>query len=249
MENTFFEISPRRIKALLVKELKDLLKNVNYLVMAALPLVICIIYTQIFKGMPGNGSAETTAVFVLNLCLSMNLVLVSAFIIGMSVAEEKEKNTLRTLMLSAVTPFEFFLSKGLITLVITVITNTIMYFVVGLSVSHLPFYLFVTTLCSLCLIELGAVIGIVSKNQMATGTNGMPLYFIFLFIPIFASINKVFESIAIYLPTYNLSLLLERDLLGSIIKSTPIFNFSVILIWIVLSGIIFAYFYKKKGLD
>ncbi len=174
--------SMRRVNALFKKELKDVLKNTNIFIMVLLPLVICFLYSKVFGSVSGKLDGKSSSLFVLDLSVNMNLILVSAFVIAMLIAEEKEKNTLRTLMLSAVTPLEFFAGKALLTLFMTIVTNTIMFFILSIELRHLPLFLGATTLCSFCMIAFGALIGILAKNQMATGALGMPLYFGFLLL-------------------------------------------------------------------
>lgn|GEM_PF-4408794 len=40
------------------------------------------------------------------------------------------------------------------------------------------------------MIEIGALIGIISTNQMSTGMVGMPILMFFMLVPFFAKLNK-----------------------------------------------------------
>ncbi|WP_051986365.1 ABC transporter permease [Clostridium amazonitimonense] len=92
----------------------------------------------------------------------------SSFGIAMLIAEEKEKNTMRTLMLSAVSPLEFLAEKAIITLLLSIVINIIIFFMVGINVQYLGKYIVLSTLVVLSMIELGAVIGLAQQNQMST---------------------------------------------------------------------------------
>jgi ABC-2 type transport system permease protein len=238
--------SIRKIGALLSKELKNVAKNANILFMCLLPLLFAVIFINVFK--PGDSEGMSKGM-VLNLCLGMNLVMSSSFTVAMLIAEEKEKNTLRTLLLSGVTPMEFLTGKVLAALLISIVTNIALYFVIGMNAQFLPGYVLLTTLVTVCMIVIGAIVGIMSPNQMATGVTGLPVLMFLLMIPMFADFNEVLKKIAVFLPNYNLNLMLEKILSGSAAGAALSPGIYVILIWTVLSSALFAFVYNKVGLD
>lgn len=241
------EFSIRRVNALFKKEVKDFFKNMNVLFMCIMPIGFCILYSKLFGG---NRTGEYIAEWkMLLLCVGMNLVLVSSFVIAMLIAEEKEKNTLRTLMLSAVSPWEFLAGKALITLVVSIVINIAMFFIAGVNAQYLGKYILLTTLVVISMIEIGAVVGIISPNQMATGIVGMPILMIILMVPMFAGLSKTLKKIAEFLPNYNMNLMLEKVFKGDTIGTGSAYSISVILIWIILSAAAFAITYNKRGLD
>lgn len=106
------EFSIRRVNGLFKKELKDMFKNFNILFIIAVPIGFCFLLSKI----PVNPNQVLSKIEVLKVCLSVNLTMVASFIIALSLSEEKEKNTMRTLMLSAVSPAEFLIGKAMITM-------------------------------------------------------------------------------------------------------------------------------------
>lgn len=241
------EFSMRRVNALFKKEIKDLGKNMNVLLMCMLPILFSLMYSKIFGG--DNSGDGLGKVDILILCLGMNLVLVASFVIAMLIAEEKEKNTLRTLMLSSVSPWEFLAGKALITSLLAVIINVAMFFIIGLEIKFLGMYILLTTLVILSMIEIGAAIGIIAPNQMATGVVGMPVMMILLLIPMFARLNKTLEKVAEFMPNYKMNVMLEKVFKGESLGSESIYGIAVILVWIIIGAVVFAYTYNKKGLD
>ncbi len=240
------EFSIRRVNGLFKKELKDMVKNANVLFMCILPIVFCFIYSKMFGR---NPSQYVYKISILNLCLGMNLTLVSSLVMAMLIAEEKEKNTMRTLMLSAVSPMEFLAGKAIITFLLSLVVNMTMFFIAGMNIQYLGKYIFISTLVALSMIELGAVIGLIAQNQIATGTIGMPIMMFFLMVPMFASFNNIVGKIASLLPTYNLNILLAKVFKGEAINTGVTYNICIILVWIIISAAVFAYIYSKKGLD
>lgn len=242
------EFSMRRINALLKKEIKSLTKNVNVLFMCLLPIMFSYMYTNIFAG---DGGIETDLgkIQILIMCISMNLTLVASFVIATLIAEEKEKNTLRTLMLSGVSPLEFFAGKVIVTFLASVIINISMFFIIGMDIKHLGIYIILTSIVALSFIEIGAVIGMISPNQMATGVVGMPVLMIFLIIPLFAYLSETLKKIAVFLPNYNMNIMLEKAFADGGIGIESANNIAAILIWIVIAAVAFIFTYNKVGLD
>lgn len=177
-EGTIMDFSIRRVNALLKKEIKDFVKNMNVWVMCFLPVMFSIIYSKLLGN--NSSSAPMNKVSVLILCVGMNIALISSMVISMLIAEEKEKNTLRTLMLSAVSPWEFLAGKVLITFLVSEVVNIVIFFFIGCDIQYLGQYILITTLVLFSMIEIGAIIGIISPNQMTTGVFSMPVITIFL---------------------------------------------------------------------
>lgn len=236
------EFSISRVNALLKKEIKDLVKNINVLIMFMFPIIFCIIYSNLVGG-------NILGSQVLIMCVGLNLTLISSFVIAMLIAEEKEKNTLRTLMLSAVSPLEFFTGKVLITFLTSEIINVAMFFIVGVDAKYFGKYILITTLVVFSMIGIGAIIGLIAPNQMATGVVGTPVLMIFYMIPMFAEINKTLTKIAEFLPNYNMNLMLKRVFKGEAIGTGSTYSLAMILGWIIIAAVAFAYTYNKIGLD
>ncbi|WOO38214.1 ABC transporter permease [Anaerocolumna sp. AGMB13020] len=238
-------ISLRRIKALTKKEFKSFTKNSNVLLMCLLPIIFSILYTYIY-GSSENGIPK---LMVLLLCLNMNLIMCSSFTIAMLIAEEKEKNTLRTLLLSGVSALEFLFGKVVLTLILSTLTNILIYFICGIEVKYLGWFLLITTLVIISMIIIGALIGMFSKNQMSTSVVGMPVLLVFLLIPMMAEFNENVKKIAKFTPNYNMNVILSKVLDGGVLSSQEILPFVSIFVWIVLTGVGFIITYNKVGID
>ncbi|GAA0179992.1 ABC transporter permease [Clostridium sediminicola] len=235
------EFSMKKVNALFIKETKDLKKNANILLMSALPIIFSLIYSRLFKSSEGVS-------MILATCTNMNFCMVASFVIAMLIAEEKEKNTLKTLMLSGVSPMEFLLGKALVTILIANFSNIFIFIIFGLDFQYFVQFFIVGLILSISMVIIGAVIGLLSKNQMASGTVGMPITMGFLIIPTLASLNKTFEIIANFIPTYHANKLMENLINGESLLSGKV-SILVLLVWIVIASLAFAYVYKIKKLD
>lgn len=240
------KLSTRRIKALLHKDLKDFFKNPSMVLTVLVPLLFILFYRSV--NLPID-SPNHKSVFLLNLGLLLNITLCTTTVASTSIAEEKEKNTLRTLILSNVKSSEFFLSKILVSYLITMLTNVIIFFLAGVTVMTLPIYLLTTTLGAVCMLMISCVIGILSRDQMTCGVYQVPIMMFFLLPPVFAELNPFIYKIARFTPL-NATLALYYQLSpGADAGIRWLFHLVVLLVWIVISTLLFSYFYKKKGRD
>jgi len=181
--------------------------------------------------------------------LNMNILVVTGLVIAMLIAEEKEKNTLRTLMLASVSPLEFLIGKAIIILGISIGNNILMFFIMGMEPSYLGYFILITTLVVISMIEFGAVVGIIAENQTSTSTIGMPFFMSIFLIPTFGRVNDVFKRVSDFLPNYNMEMLLNRIFTNEAINMNFAYNIAVILAWIIIGAGVFAWTYSKKKLD
>lgn len=234
-------------KALLKKDFKLMIGNKNITFLIAMPIIFAFIYSNLFPKDPAGGvDVKYTLMALINV---LGLAVIGSSILGMSIAEEKEKKTLRSLMLSDISGPQFILSKAIIILGLFVVAMVACYFIVGVPVSYLPMYLLHLFLSTLALLLLSAVIGLFAQNQQSVGILGMPVMF-GVMVPIFSimSDNKVLHTIAGFLPsgpmTYQLLQQGGVPIGGSLLQSLVI-----VVVWIGLAMGIFALAYKKQGVD
>ncbi|MBJ7987982.1 ABC transporter permease, partial [Bacillus cereus] len=102
--------SMRRFSAIFRKEVQDFKTNSQSLIMMAMPIFFAILYSR------SDNFREVGA----STLITMTLVLVGGFIQAMLIAEEKEKSTLRVLMLSPASSIEVLIGKSSLTGIITV---------------------------------------------------------------------------------------------------------------------------------
>lgn len=233
--------SLKRVNALFIKELRDFVRNPNVLIMLVLPLVFAILYGRMMNGvLPGE--------YALGICLLISLSMIGCMVPAMIIAEEKEKNTLRTLLLSPLSPLEFLTGKALISLFICMATNVIVYFIIPPTGIGVFYYIVIAFLSSVASIFLGAVIGLISKNQMETGIIGFPVYMLMLMTPIFANINSTFKHIADFCYTYHSVVAINKICRGQGFLATKV-SLLVIIAWIMISAVLFILTCRKVKLD
>lgn len=129
------------------------------------------------------------------------------------------------------------------------VINIAIFFSIGCDIQYLGKYILITTLVLFSMIEIGAIIGIISPNQMATGVFSMPVVMIFFVIPAFAKANKTIEAIAKFLPSYHMNIMIARLFKGEPFGIESTRSIAIILAWIIIALIAFAFTYSRRGLD
>ena len=190
--------------AIFKKQLKDTLKNKTVLIQFIMFPILTLIMNNAVKieGMPDNFFVELFAAMYIGMA---PLTSISAII-----SEEREKNTLRVLMMSNVKPHEYLLGIGcyvwtacmLGALVICIAGNY------GLKMSLLFMAVMATGILTSLLI--GAAIGLLSRTQMMATSISVPVMMIFAFMPMLSMFNDTIAKIAKFTYSVQISNMLNR---------------------------------------
>ena len=229
----------RNIAAVFSKQLKETLKNKSILIQFLMfPVMVLIMENAIvLEGMPEHFFVKLFAVMFVGMapltCMSSIL------------SEEKEKNTLRALMMSNVHPFEYLIGIGLYVWLMCMVGAAV--FAVTGGYESKDFLMFMLIMAAgILLSELtGAVIGVFSKDQMAATSVTVPVMMVFSFLPMLSMFNESIEKIAKVTYSQQLSILING--LGTAeVKPESIL---VIAANFIISAVLFALVFKKKGLE
>lgn len=232
-------ISLKKVAILLKKDMVDLLNNPNILVVCLIPVLFGFIYTKM-------GLLGKEALFTISL---MNMSMVPLMLSSSTIAEEKEKNTLRTLMLSNISAGEFLISKAFMAIVMLDLTGALIFVIAGVEFHYLLGYILITTFCSIPIILIGCAIGIISRDQMTSGLYQVPVMLIILLPVMLAPINKTVEKIAQVIPTNAYIKMFLGYFEGNLLTGKMAVHYIVILAWILAATGVFYFCYKKNGID
>lgn len=227
------------IIAVFKKQIKETLKNKTVLIQFAMFPVLTIIMENAVEldNMPERFFTNLFAVMFVGMS---PLVCMSSII-----SEEKEKNTLRALMMSNVKPFEYLMGTGLYILLFCM-AGTAVFAVCGkYSGRNLIFFIAVMTICIILSMLIGAMIGIGSKNQMTATSIATPVMMIFSFLPMLSMFNKTIERIAKIIFSQQLNIMLAS------MKNISVNAETIMIISLNFITAVTAFFliYKKHGLD
>ena len=237
----------RVLRTLFVKDIVDMFKNPNVLLMLALPLIFIVIYQFVDLGM--------SPAYLLMLGVMMNLCLTPLSVLGMmtglkELSVASEKNTMRTLMLCNVTGGEFLAAKTLAVLAGTLLVDTVLFFLTGFGPAQLPVFLLVCTAGSMTMLLLGGLTGIVCRDQTSTGTIAGPLALVFMLPTMFAGMGGVLQKVASFVPTTATADLMFLGLgHQSWMGANVLWDVAVLAVWTAGSAGLFALAFRKKGVD
>lgn len=223
------------IKSILWKQLKDTIKNKNILIQFIMfPILTIIMENAIqIKNMPEH--------FFTNLFAIMYTGMAPLTSIAAIIAEEKEKNTLCVLQLCNVKGFEYLIGNAIYIISICMMGSFVMGFTGGYSGTTLLKFMLIMFLGHCCSFLLGATIGVISKNQMAASSIGVPIMMILSFLPMLSMFNKTFKKFSKFIFSEQLHILVNNLSHKSISKETGI----ILICNFVLITISFLITYNK----
>lgn len=244
----------RKLGALLAKDAADLLKNPTMILCIVMPVGFALFYRFFFGSMDlgpamwgqGGGSGATLGVtyVVLSLGLCMSVGMGASMSLVYGIAEEKEKHTLRTLMLANVTANQIVLSKGILALVVTVVTEFLCFVVSGAPFFLCGPYMAFGIVGAVAIILLSLVAGLSSRDQMTAGLYSIPILLLSI-APIFGSYSEGIRDVVQFAPTGGMDQLLRMAINGTLTASDALLPVAITAAWIVASAVAFALLYKR----
>lgn len=224
----------QNIGALFIKQGKDCAKNAPVLLLFFIYPVICLILTQAMKEQVGSGEMFIS-IFATMHAVFTPIVAASSFI-----AEEREKNTLRVLIMSNVTLKEYLFSVGGFILLANLLTGSS--FIFCGQVKNIPLFILAMAAGSLISIILGSCIGLFLKNAAAANGIAVPIGILFAFLPMLANFNKKIAAVADLTYSGQLSRLMAG-------KEMTLKGFIVIAANLAILSLISGLLYKRSILE
>lgn len=224
------------IIAIFQKQIKDTFKNKTILIQFIMFPILAVIMENGIKieGMPAHFFANLYAVMYIGMAPLTSMAAV--------ISEEKEKNTLRVLLMSNVKPVEYLLGIGGYIWIICMLGSCVFGICGEYSGKIWGNYMFIMAVGTLVSILIGAAIGTWSKNQMMATSITVPVMIFFSFLPMISMFNTNIEKISKITYSGQINLLIKKAEI-----STE--SMAVILLNMVIAMILFGYAYKKRGLE
>ncbi len=221
------------------KQLLDTLKNKPILIQFILFPLFSIIMTYAIQiqEMPEN--------FFVNLFATMYIGMAPLVSISAIISEEKEKNTLRVLLMADVSPTQYLIGIGSYVFFMCIMGGMVFCLLLN-NVTNIQriFFLFIMGIGIITSIIIGACIGVGSKNQMSATSVTIPVMMIFSFMPMLSMFNDKIQKVSKIIYSEQI-----RNLINNLENGRNYMeNIAVIIINIILFGILFCILYKKRGL-
>lgn len=247
----------RKTGALLAKDFADLFKNPTLLVVCLLPIAFMALYSFMIGDAAGGSdltAEQQEAVgpvigqFMLGSALCMTVGMVCTMTVLYGIAEEKEKRTLRTLMLANVGASQVVAAKAVVALVASIVVNAACFFVAGGEPGMLGAYLALGVVGSLPIILFSLVLGLASRDQMTAGVYSVPVLLVAL-VPMFGMANETIEKVSHWLPTGGVYDLIGLAMDGRLLSQDALAPLAVTAAWIVVGAVVFAALFKRLSRD
>lgn len=238
----------RKIGALAVKDFSDLIKNPATLICAIMPIGFMLLYRY---GMMGDISGEEATHFtnfLASIAACMTAGMVGSMVILYAVAEEREKHTLRTLMLANVSAVHVLIAKTVVAMVTIAVVDMICYLIIGADLQYLVPFTAIAVVGSMPVVLIALVCGLFARDQMSSGLYSLPVILLAL-VPMMSMLNETAETIARFSPCGGAVELITMLLSGTLFTSDAIQPIVVTLVWIALTTVLFFVLYKKTSKD
>lgn len=200
--------------AIFKKQLKDTVKNKAVLIQFIMfPIMTLIMNNAIqLNGLPEN--------FFVLLFASMYIGMAPLVSIASIIAEEKEQNTLRVLLMSNVRPAAYLIGVGSYVWLFCLLGSAVICSAGSYTPKERVFFLLIMSVGILASLLLGAAIGIFSKTQMMATSLTVPVMIFFSFLPMLALFNETVAKFAKYTYSEQIRLTLSEisDLRFSIVN-------------------------------
>ena len=229
----------KNIIAIFKKQIRDTLRNktvlIQFLMFPAMTLIMN--HTVRISDMPQN--------FFVNLFATMYIGMAPLTSIAAVISEEKEKNTLRVLILSNVKPYEYLLGIGSYVWLACMAGSMVICISGHYDWKTGLIFMGIMAVGILISLLIGAVIGIGSRTQMMATSITVPVMMIFSFLPMLSLFNGTVAKIARFVYSEQIS-----RMLGSINSfELTAERIGVIGANIFIAALVFAATFRKCDLS
>lgn len=219
----------------------------NFIIMPIFSLGFTFLMKVVY-GAVTEGAFDMSA-YALALGVLMNILMEGVYCTAAALAEEKEKNTLRTLMTSSVNGLEFFLGSLIPVVLMSTVVNVLCTFIAGfdLGLSQWIPFLAITVACSAISAVIGMIFGIFAKTQVSASTITTPVLIIFMMIPMFSGFSETLENISELLFTG-----IIFNAIANIDNALPVTDIKGVIVLaaeFLVSVAVFLALYRKNGFE
>jgi len=226
------------IQAIFVKQLKDIFKNRMVLIQFVVFPLVAFVFTELVAvpnaDIPDSMFVTTFA----GIFAGMTVLTTTAGII----AEDRERKSLRFLVMAGVRPYQYMLGVGGVMLAASLIVSVVFGLMGGFAAMDFGKFVAALMLGSVASMLLGGAVGMLAKNQQSATALAMPIGMVLGFTPMLALFNGTVQRIFGVFYTMQVNTLVN-DFSAGFAKPALI-----ILANVVVFGALFALAYNKKGL-
>lgn len=233
-------ISLKRARAIFVKDYKEFTRNYAVSIMLIFPIILALLFRSVDPSVPG----------VFAVVLNLSFVILSCFTQACLIAEEKERNTLRSLMMTPATTMDVLFGKSSLVFVMSAVVLGIVTYILDYEPTSIWAFVAVIILSIILYTAVGTICGLFSKTVLEASLTILPVIFIFTGAPwgtLLVDDFPIFKVLE-YLPSTQLVYFLEVSntgfTTGDLLK--PLL---ITLAWTVVLTILSVVLYKRRLKD
>jgi len=242
------------VKAIFKKQFKGSVKNpetlIQFMIYPVMAFVMGFVTNFDFSdyGLPQEMldamMANMPNMVTMMACMFAGMALIPA--VAGIIAEDIERKSMRFLLMAGVKPTAYLIGVGSVIFLVSILTSVVFSFIGGFS--GLDFWIFTASMLSgvVASTAMGAIIGILTKNQQSATALSMPIAMVLGFGPMIAQFNETAARVLNIFYTQQLNVVANYLEFGG---DTPLWqSFAIMWANILVLGISFVIVYRKKGL-
>lgn len=233
-------ISLKRARAIFIKDYKEFSRNYAISIVVLVPIIFAILFRMAGASLPGASGFLYNTSFVLLTCL------VQACLI----AEEKERNTLRSLMMTPATTMDVLIGKSTLVIVMSVVVLTFATLIFGYKPANIWAFVAAIFLSIILYTAAGTICGLFSKTLLDASLSIMPVALIFTGAPWGAFVDDDYPILKVldYAPSSQLVHLLGISDTG-FTKGELLKPLLIIMTWTVVLTVVAVALYQRRLKD
>jgi len=229
----------RSTGAIFRKQAQDLFRNRMMLIQFVIFPIMAFVLTEFVA----KADSEIPNSMFITMFAAMFAGMTPLVMTSGAISEDRERNSLRFLMMAGVRPHEYLIGISGFTFLACSLVSVLFGVIGGFVNIELVKFSSILVLGSCASILLGASIGLLAKNQQAATAVSTPVFMILSFSPLVAQFNEDFAELTKYLYTQQINTVIN-NLTDNITDSILIVitNIAVLLVLFILA-------YKKCKLN
>lgn len=231
-------MSGKKTAAVFQKQVKDTFKNKEIFIQFIMFPMLAVIMKNLvsIEGLDPN--------YFVIMFSSMYTGMAPLVVMAAIISEEKEKNTLKVLLLSDVKPMEYLIGVGTYVWIICMLGAAAFAVTGEYKGGELIEFLYIMAAGIIAAMLIGAAIGTWSRNQMMATSLSVPVMLIFSFLPMISMFNEDIRKVSDMTYSGQINFMLNEIGNGLAIGKNAV----IIIINMIIAGLLFRFAYKKSGL-
>ncbi|MDT3428452.1 ABC-2 type transport system permease protein [Paenibacillus forsythiae] len=233
-------ISYKRVRAIFVKDYKEFSRNYAVSIMLIFPVILALLFRKAGSSLPEASGFLFNTSFVILTCFAQACL----------IAEEKERNTLRSLMLTPATAMDVLIGKSSLVFVMSAVVLAISTFIFGYVPASIWAFVPTIILSIILYTAAGTICGLFSKTLLEASLSILPVAFVFMGAPWGATFVKDYPIFKVldYVPSSQLVHLLGISNTGY--TTGDVLNpLLITLAWTVVLTIVSVVLYQRRLKD